>query len=349
MSEKVIIRSATVDRHGDYTTVEMLKDYANAVNGDLKMRYLANHRRDIPPMGYFDEAELKQVDGIHHVLVLPIEYDKIDPVEWDDSLVMNSQNISIPLLSRNTEKPGEHITFSVDKNNFQNISDLNITGGQINRAFEGKVALQLDMRKELFPDPRIVITLAPYAVILYPLVKPFLKKMGEKISEDIADDIYKKLKSEGKKLLSRISLSVQLTRGKMIPADKTLLIIFEIPGDPYIELHIRSDDPTKVEKGLQPAKLASVHQKVSDLQRYVDISEIYFILNNKNKWEFSYLLTIDGKVIGTKIAFKKRDKLVTRINLSPTKAFSVGASGVVYERRRLPSPDSENLSGLENV
>lgn len=37
---------------------------------------------------------------------------------------------------------------------------------------------------------------------------------------------------------------------------------------------------------------------------------------------------------------KKRDRLITRINLSPTKAFSIGASGVIYERRRLPSNDS---------
>ena len=52
------------------------------------------------------------------------------------------------------------------------------------------------------------------------------------------------------------------------------------------------------------------------------------------------MLTKDGKAIGTKTAFKVRDKLITRINLSPTKAFSIGASGVVYERRLI-----KNYSG----
>ncbi|SHM93481.1 hypothetical protein [Mucilaginibacter sp. OK098] len=347
MAEKVIIRSATIDLHGDFTTVEMLKDYANAVNGPLKMRYLANHRRDIPPMGYFDDAELKDAGGVQHVWVLPVEYAERGTVEWDETLVIAGQTTAIPLMSRNSEKPGDQITISVDKNNFQNINDLKTTGGQIHRAFEGKVALELDMRKELYPDPRIVITLAPYAMVLYPLVKPFLTKMGEKIAEDIADDLYKNLKLGVKKLLGSLSSSVLSTREKMVPANKRLLTIFEIPWDPYIELHIRSDDPTKVEKGLQPPKLALVHEKIMDLQRYIDIAEIYFVLNTKNKWEFSYLLTPDGKVVGTKAAFKKRDKLVTRINLSPTKAFSIGASGVVYERRRLPSANDENQAGSE--
>lgn len=88
----------------------------------------------------------------------------------------------------------------------------------------------------------------------------------------------------------------------MIPANKTLLTIFEIPWEPYIELHIRSNDSSKVEKGLKPSKLAAVHQKILSLQKYVDIAEIYFILDSKNKWEFSYLLTKDGKAIGTKSA-----------------------------------------------
>jgi hypothetical protein len=340
MSNKVIIRSATIDLHGDLTTVEMLQDYANAVNGSLKMRYLANHRRDIPPIGYFDEAEIQYVDGVHHVWVLPVEYVERGTVAWDDSLVIAGKSTAIHLISRNSEKPGENITISVDKNNFQSLNELNKTGGLIHHTFEGKVALQLDMRKELYPDPRIVITLAPYVMILYPLVKPFLVKMGEKIAEDIAEDLYKKMKSGAKDLLGRLSSSVRSTRKNMVPADKTMLTIFEIPWEPYIELHILSDDSTKVEKGLQPEKLAVVHQKTLDLQRYVDIAEIYFVLDSKNKWQFSYLLTTDGKAIGTKRAFKIRDELVNRINLSPTKAFSVGASGVVYEQRRLPTTDN---------
>lgn len=64
MAEKVIIRSETIDLHGDFTTLKALEDYVNAVNGENKMRYLANHRRDIPPIGYFDNAEIRVVgDG----------------------------------------------------------------------------------------------------------------------------------------------------------------------------------------------------------------------------------------------------------------------------------------------
>lgn len=60
MAKKTILRSTTVDNHGDYVGLEQLQDYVNAVNGNLKLRYLANHRRDLPPLGYLDNAEIMQ-------------------------------------------------------------------------------------------------------------------------------------------------------------------------------------------------------------------------------------------------------------------------------------------------
>lgn len=95
MTQKVIIRSATIDRHGDMTTVDMLRDYADAVNGPLKMRYLANHRRDIPPMGYFDGAEIQNIDCVYHVWVLPIEYTERAVADWDDNLITTGNNTAI--------------------------------------------------------------------------------------------------------------------------------------------------------------------------------------------------------------------------------------------------------------
>src|SRR5690606_15387179 len=99
-----------------------------------------------------------------------------------------------------------------------------------------------------------------------------LEKMGEKVVESIGEDIYERSKTFLKQIIPRLVETVRISRRDMVPLDKTLLTIFEIPGAPYIELHIRSDDPTKIEKGLKPSKLIRVHTRISDLQRYLEIT-----------------------------------------------------------------------------
>ncbi|RYE12799.1 MAG: hypothetical protein EOP34_10140, partial [Rickettsiales bacterium] len=324
MAEKVIIRSVTIDKHGDYIPLEMMEEYVNTVNGKNKMRYLANHRRDIPPIGYFDNAEISNLNSVYHTLIEPISYKNRTTADWDEDLIIEDAGKPLIFINRNDENL-ELLRIAIDKNNFTSMQSLGETGKQLKELHAEPIALELNMRKDLFPDPQLVITLAKYAFIFYPLITPLMKKMGEKLAEDLADDLYKACKVKAKNLVKKLSSSVRLVRQDIVPKDKVLNTIFEIPGDPYIELHIKSDDPTKIEKGLTTRNLSRVHQKIENLRRHVDISEIYFKLNDKDKWDFNYLLTKDGKAIGTRSIFKKRDHLVNRINLSPTKAFSIGA------------------------
>jgi len=320
----------TIDLHGDFIPLNMMEDYVTAINGKNKMRYLINHRRDIPPLGYFDKAEIRKIDDLIHVYAAPI-------------ILKNRTSLFIEteLFSEEPEQPISFITSDnldkfqiiIDKNNFHDINVLQNTGQMLKEIYEEEVSLELGMRKNLMPDPQIIFTLANYYFLIYPILKPFLVKIGEKIAEDIADDLYNECKKNAKIGVSKLSKSVKILRQNMIPKNKVLHTILEIPGNPNIELHIKSDDPTKVEKGLQARKLSTVHKKVIFFQKRFDISEIHFVFNSKNKWEFSYLITLEGNVIGTKQSFSKRDKLLRRIELSQTKAFSIGATGVKYERR----------------
>lgn len=326
--------------HGDFVPLKLMEEYVAGINGESKMRYLANHRRDIPPIGYFDNGEIRLIGNIHHAMVEPITYANRTTASWDNSLIIEEPITPIKLISRNDEQVS-NFRISVDKNNFNKFEDLDIVGEELKSIYGEEVSLSLDTRKSLLPDPRIVITIAKYWLILYPLLKPFLSKIGEKLAEDISDDVYKYCKSNFKSIVHKLTESVKISRLKMVPKDKVLTTIFEIPGSPYIELHIKSDDATKIEKGLKTQNLLRVHKKISDLKKILDISEIYFILNAKDKWDFSYLITEDGKVVGTQSSFKKRDKLVTRINLSPTKAFSIGAEGVKYSLQRKPTEERQ--------
>lgn len=300
------------------------------------MRYLANHRRDIPPIGYFINAEIQQHGNLYHAMVEPVEFANHKQIEWNENLIVEDAGKLITFIKRYADT-SSIMRISVDKNNFSDFDSCNEVGRKLTNLYDEPISLEVHSRKNLLPDPQVVITLAGYYSIFYPLLKPFLAKVGEKIAEDIADDFYKVCKSKAKSLANKLVESIRIIRKDIVPTNKVLLTIFEIPGEPYIELQIKSDDPVKTIKAISDKKLFKVHEQVKSLQKKIAISEIYFIFNAKDKWEFSYLISENGEVIGTKSSFKKRDKLISRINLSPTKAFSLGAEGVKYEKRLIKS------------
>lgn len=330
MPEKVILRSMTVDHHGDFIPFKMMEDYANTINGNHKMRYLINHRTDIPPLGYFDNAEIKEIDKIINVIAEPIMFKNRSEASFDTNLIIEEAEKPIFFIkSENT-----NFQILVDKNNFKNIIAYQNTVQKLRQLYNEEFSLQLSMRKSLIPDPQVVVVLANYYIFLHPLIKPFLNKMGEKFAEEITEDLYRICKSNAKSVVSKLSETFKIVRQNMIPKEKYLHTIFEIPGSPKIELHIKSNDATKIEKGLKATNLFRVHEKVINFKKIMDISEIHFLLNSKDRWEFSYLITDDGKILGSKNSFKKRDELLSKIKLSPTKAFSVGANGVKYGIRK---------------
>jgi len=329
MGEKLIIRSSTADKHGDFIPLEQMKSYVETVNGEQKLRYLANHRRDLPPLGFLDNAEIQQKENVYHTLVEPIVFANRTEVDWDENLLCEDSGQTVTFIKRDFDDL-KKLRVTMDKNNFSSFDSYQQTGKRIAGVFGDEVELKGSMRKNYLPDPQIVFTLAGYYAVLYPLIKPFLKKMGEKLAENITDDVYELAKSTSKKMFSKIADTVRIARTNLIPQNKALLTIFEIPGETDIELQVKSNDPNHIIKAISEKQLFKMHQKVHELQSKVGISEICFVFNLKCKWDFMYLITKDGKVIGSKVAFKKRDRLMERINLSPTKALSVGANGVEY-------------------
>jgi len=171
----------------------------------------------------------------------------------------------------------------------------------------------------------VIVTLGTYYAVVHPFVSPFLKKIGEKIAEDVAGDVYEASKKRLKSVYEDVRKILTATgrHEKKLKTPKE--VIFELGIDPRIELHAKSDDPDKIVKAISPARLAKVHKRIEELQLHVVIEEAHFSVNDNGQWYFTYLITDDGTLIGTKSIIKKRNHLVKRINLSPTKGYSIGA------------------------
>lgn len=331
MAKKAVLRSSSVDLHGDLTLREELQSFVESINSEEKMKYMVNHRTDLPPVGYFANAELIERSDVYHAIAEPISFANREVASFDRNLLIEDAGIKITYVQRSDDIT-EEIGIAVDKNNFADFDTLQLIGKKLSGLSGSPMRLQLNMRKSYLPDPQIVFTLAQYYLILYPLLSPFLKKFGEKLAEDIAADTYKMAKKKASSLISKLVESTKIIRSKMVPKEKVLSTIFVIPGSTYIELHLKSNNADQIVEALKPVKLCKVHEKIMHFQTLMGVSEIYFKFNAKNKWEFIYLINHEGQVLGTKIAFSNRDKLMQRIMLNPNAAFSIGADAVKYEK-----------------
>lgn len=335
MSNKVTISSSSKDLHGDTNSFEMLTKGLETINGTTKMRMLINHRRDLPPVGYWDNAELDEKNSIYLLKAEPILYSKRETFTEKPTLIKESFDKSIAFIQRPfTDK--QPLTLTIDKNNFKSWDEVKLITDTIINDSEQPVEVNHDVRKDFAPDPRLIVTLTTYYSVIYPLIKPFLKKMGEKIAEDIADDIYENSKTKIKGFLKDIKRQITTIRRKALPQSKKLVTIFEIPGTPYIELHAITDDADLIIKSLNEKKIFKMHQQLNEFSKLVNITEAHFKLNEKGNWKFTYLITEDGAIIGTKDVMEKRDYLHQRINLRAVKGFSIGADVKYSEYEELP-------------
>jgi hypothetical protein len=328
MNDKVVIRSSARDLHGLRTGRDLLNKAVDAVNGSYKMRQLANHRRDYPPTGYLDKAELVIKDELDLVVAEVFRYSDSQPVSWDDTLEMQKLNEPIKFKLRVHES--DRLTLTLDPNNFPSHEKYEEAVNEIGSIISEPINVITDTRKAFHLDNRVIISLGIYWSVVKPFIEPFLKKIGEKVAEDIAGDLYdgskKKIKSAYEDIRKILTVAKRTQKKSKNPTE----IIFEINGTTRIELHAKSDNADNLVKSLSPARLVKVHKRIEELQQHIIIEETHFSLNEKGQWYFTYLITDEGTIIGTKSIIKKRDQLVKRINLSPNKGFSIGAD-VTYE------------------
>ena len=332
MKNKVTLSSSSTDLHGDTQTIEMLKQGVTDINGANKVRMLINHRRDLPPIGYWNNAELEYHENLYLLKAEPIYYTKKEIIDSSSNLIKESFVVPVSFIERPISE-SQSVIITFDKNNFHSWEVIDSISKKLSAESDEPIEIRFDTRKEFIPDPRLVITLTTYYTVIYPFLKPFLKKLGEKIAEDIGDDIYQYSKKKIKSFAKDLKRYISIVRLNSNPKSKKLITIFEIPGDPYVELHAHSDDADLIVNAITTKKILKIHERIEELNHLVKIKEVHFKLNEKGNWKFTYLIAQDGSIIGTKDIMDKREYWQERINLSPTKGFSMGAD-VKYIKKK---------------
>jgi hypothetical protein len=305
---RIIMSSDHVDSQGYMMTKEALEGGASQINGEKKLPWTMNHRRELPPIGRIINAAVEEKEGHFYLTAETEQYKHRKQIEWDNSLLMEYFDSPAPFIS-DYETELDTNVISLDPANFPSDTTFQQVTHSLFELNE-EVKFEMHGRKSEIPVPEIVIGIGKLTV-LYKLLKPFAEKFGEKFAEDV----YEETKTQLKVFRSYVIRVVKLMRGKAVPKNRALNTVFEIAGKPRIELIAKTDNPQLIAKGLDEKRLNAVRDEVSKFSAHFEIVKIQFLLSDKGRWKFTYLTTKKGETIGKKECFKERDKQYRRLTL----------------------------------
>ncbi|WP_281979323.1 hypothetical protein [Tenacibaculum mesophilum] len=299
-SQRYVLSSSNIDKHGHIITKEALESSLKFINGERKPRLGLDHNRNFPPMGRINNGEVIEKDGAFYLVADQEYFDVSKSATLENGLELIEMSFSdenFPFIECEFE-PIETIEVQIDPinlgsfengqkflNEIKSESDLEIKGSEF-------------IRKSEIPDPEIVLKLTEIIGIALGIG---LRKIPEKLGEAIGEDLVKFYKLIGKTIRKSVK--------EMNPKNKPIHFVVEIPiNKTKVELIVTTRNPDIAITAYKKENIEKLKQEIETSIKHLKAEKIQFFFNKENKWEINYILASDGKVIGTKKSFKKRDE-----------------------------------------
>lgn len=299
-SERYVLSSSNVDSHGHVMTKEALESSLKFINGERKPRLGLDHNRSFPPMGRINNGEVIEKDGAYY-LVADQEYFDISKT----AILENGLEL-IEMSFSNENFPFTECEFETTDIIEIKIDPINIGSFKEGQKFLDDLKSESDLeikgsefiRKSEIPDPEIVLRLTEIIGIALGIG---LRKIPEKLGDAIGDDLVK--------IYRLITKTIQKSVKEMLPKNRPIHFVVEIPiKKTLIELIVTTRNPDIAINAYKKEVIESLKEQIEISINHLKAEKIQFFFNEKNKWEINYILAKDGKVIGTKKSFKKRDE-----------------------------------------
>lgn len=304
--ERIVMSSNRLDSHGEVMMKEALEGAAVQINGEKKIPYVMNHKRELPPLGILVDGRTEQQDDLILLTAAPMLFPKREIINIEGvELIKESFEEQFKIISRYDEEI-TGLSISLDPSNFNSDQELEILTRNIHQ-IDKAALIEMHGRKSDQPSPELIISIfAGSAVGRFIL---------EKLAEDVLDDFYEMGKKQLKSFAEYAGRVMNLTREKATPKNKRLTTIFEVHSDPFIELAIKSDDPSMISKALNEKKLLVVKTEIQKFMKHFPVDRIQFLLSETGNWKFNYLITKKGEVVGQKPGFVERDRQYKRYEM----------------------------------
>lgn len=302
---KIILSSTHLDSQGHIMTKEALESMLPQLNGKRKPRLGLEHIRTFPPSGVIMNGEIiKGQDNHYYLTAESVYFDKQEVIILEDGTELVKESFSdgiFPFIECEVEENPE-LEISTDPSNYQNFSDVD----EINKIVAEQSGLEFEKsevcRKSELTDPETIISIGKTLAIALGILKT---KIPEKIGEAIGEDLVKFYK-----LISSLAIE---TIKRTIPSNRPKnFVIFYPDNECSIELVITTHQADRVLNALTKDKLDGIENKIEQL-KFLNPEKMQFIYNKEDCWEFNYLLSKEGEVIGIEKPFRKRNELFQQI------------------------------------
>lgn len=121
---RAIVSTNHIDNHGDQISIEVLEQMVHLINdSQQRIRLGTDHRRDLPPKGRLENAVLRK-DGDDYLVEADLcEFENIEPVDWDKTLLKESFLDSFQFVEVEKESC-DGISISIDVENPLKVAPL---------------------------------------------------------------------------------------------------------------------------------------------------------------------------------------------------------------------------------
>jgi len=298
--KRIIVSSSHIDKHNHIITKEALYSALPFLNGDRKVRFGLDHNKTFPPLGRISDGEVIQgEDGEYYLVAYQEYFDVIETLTLASGLKLIREsflNENYPFVECKF-KPVDVVEVKYDFVNLGSYNNGKKFAVELKAETEYNFKSSEFIRKSEIPDPEIVITLTEVLAIALGFG---LKKIPEKIGDAVADDIVKFYK-----LLSGV---IKKSVTELLPKNRPIHFVVEIPiGETITELIVTTRNPDLAIKAFDKSIISNLIGDIRVAINDLGAEKIQFYLNEEKTWEMNYLITNEGKVIGTKKSFKKRD------------------------------------------
>ncbi|MCJ0931825.1 hypothetical protein MST22_11735 [Virgibacillus halodenitrificans] len=301
MKIKSVVATTHVDKHNTRITKEALEEMAQDLKNSGKVpAFNIEHDSILPPIGkVIDGWVEKREDGEFQFITISEIFEKKTEIRLPDNslaYIEASETDDRPFSLPETEEIFREPKIYVDLANFPNEKEYEKFKNEIKEV--GKFKDEIIGRKSFIPDPEIIITITQYV-----MGSAIGNKIFEKLTDRVADDVSTTTYEVIKKAVTSIA-------NYAIPKSRPITYIFLIPGEINIELAIRTNNPKLAINAISQDKINDVLEKVESYLDILDISKIQFLYDTEEEWQFNFLLTKKGEVIGAPISHKKRAKKI---------------------------------------
>jgi hypothetical protein len=307
MKTQAIIATTHIDAHNEKLTREALEKAAESVNSGNKPVLMLDHDITIPPHGKMLCARVEKRDDGEYQLVS--EEEIFEETEWllfnDGTRLFREESKSnrTPFVDRYEGFQSDCYEVSVDAINFDSFESQDAFFSEVKSPTDVDFTHGEFGRKAAIPDPEIIIKLAQ-TIVAYLLVTDAVKKIADKVldkvGDAIADDVVK---------FYEFTKATIVKYAKYVrPRGRPITYIFVVPRQPQIEFVARTSDPNLVLSAIVIEKLKAAMSNAEHLEKTLGAAQIQYLLNEKGEWEFNYLLTKTGGVVGSEKAFSNRSR-----------------------------------------